>query len=100
MLFFINRSRPDSTLPHPAPARARWRGFAANAAQHGAEEALAPGFRCHPFANLPGWVVPNVLPVAAVKIGHPVALVITMKSDDPAIHVGSQIGRASCRARG
>ena len=49
-----------------------------------ADVTLAALFGEHPGPRGPGWVVPNVLRVAAIQVGDPVRFLVLMKSCDPA----------------
>jgi hypothetical protein len=43
---------------------------------------VAPFRSCYPMALSPWGIVPDVLLVAALEVGHPVEILVTMKADD------------------
>lgn len=56
--------------------------IAAGAVQLAAQFASAAFFRRHPQAYAERRLVADVLPVPAHQIGHPIAVLVQMKSDD------------------
>jgi hypothetical protein len=65
---------------------------ATHAAEYGAEERAAPLGRRHPRPHLPRRVVPHVLRVAALELGHPMLFLVAMETHDPARWPGSRFG--------
>jgi hypothetical protein len=48
---------------------------------------------------LPGRLVPHVLRVAALELGHPMPFVILVESHDPSVHEPGRPGRSGRRVR-
>ena len=69
-----------------APRSSPWRLVAQHAVQHLAEPGAASCFGEHPWAHLPGRIVPDVLVVATGQLRDPVALVVLMKARDGLLH--------------
>ena len=67
-------------------ARRRFAAITSNTLQLDADEARASLFGRHPFSDLPRRIVPDVLVVAALQLGHPVAFFVVMIAGDPALH--------------
>lgn len=59
---------------------------ALNARQRLPDELLSARLSGDPRANLPWRIVSNVLSVATFEIGHPVVLIVLMKTDNSAFH--------------
>ena len=66
--------------------RVRFFFIALLATQGGADELLPAFSRDHPGPVHPRRIMANVLPVAAVQIGHPIQSFILLKTNDPAFH--------------
>ena len=49
-----------------------------------AEVRVAPVRRGDPDPDLPRWIVPDMLGMPALELGHPVAVLVLMVSDDRA----------------
>src|SRR5687767_314501 len=93
---WLRRSLVDRCTPR---APERWRGTRSRTdvslksfliAQHALElhpePCRAPLGAGDPVANLPWRVVPDVLAMAALKLGDPVSFVVLMISDDRLLH--------------
>jgi hypothetical protein len=50
------------------------------------DELLSARLSGDPGANLPWRIVSNVLSMATFEIGHPVVLIVLMKTDNSAFH--------------
>lgn len=61
-------------------------GIAFLAVEHLAEHPVPTLQRDHPRAIDPRWFMAHMLIMAALKLGHPVPLVVLMKADDGLLH--------------
>jgi hypothetical protein len=62
--------------------------------QRRTEAALTALRRGHPRPCHPGRVVPHMLAMPAIELGHPLAFLVLMEADDRALHYFMALGAA------
>ena len=75
-------------LGHLVASRLRF-GFAEFTLEPGAEMLMSTGLAVYPGSGNQGWVVPNMLIVTTLQIGHPIRIFILTKPRNFSVHFRS-----------